>query len=274
MKRQMSPDEAADLLNRSLIPNPEINLAPGELCYYAGKASGIKAKNQVIRTEYSSFGTSSYSSFSTGIRGHRVGMGFHNNEGVRKSVRGTVIERCEGRLYLTNRRILLVAYQYGFDIPLHKLTAVDSYRDGLLVTSGGKSYLVGLSHPQKLMKLIEAGNALRPVEAPEPPTDHVPPAGRFDPAQTPMPRAVSGAYKSKGVTTALWIGFSLGLLLTIFAIFKRPFEFKFFLTFGALTLGCALHLDPLNLRAKNRMLPVAATWMICIALIILGMAIG
>ena len=274
MNKQLSPSEAADLLNRSVVPNPGIILTPGEVCYYAGNASGLKAKNQVVRTEYSSFGTSSYSSFNTGIRGYRVGMGFHNNEGVRKNVRGTVIDSYKGRLYLTNKRLVLAAYQCGFDIPLEKLTAVDSYRDGLLVTSGGKSYLVGLSHPQRLMKLVEANNALRVPEAPEPLPENAPADGRSVPAHRPMPWTGTGTYRSRGLTTALWIGFALGLLLTIFAIFKGPFQFKFFLVFGALTLGCALHLDPLNLRAKKRMLPVAATWMICIVLIILGMAIG
>ena len=53
----MTTEEARKILEKNVIPNPGINLAPGEVCYFAGEAAAIVSRNQNIGTTYSSFGT-------------------------------------------------------------------------------------------------------------------------------------------------------------------------------------------------------------------------
>ena len=53
----MTTEEARKILEKNAIPNPGINLLPGEVCYFAGEAAAIVSRNQNIGTTYSSFGT-------------------------------------------------------------------------------------------------------------------------------------------------------------------------------------------------------------------------
>ena len=100
MGRKISREDAIEILNKSVVSNPGINLWQGEVCYFASASTGIVAKNQVIGSTYSSSGSSLY------IR--KFGVGFHDNQGVRNNVRGTVVDTYEGHLYLTSKRIVLV----------------------------------------------------------------------------------------------------------------------------------------------------------------------
>lgn len=306
MSRKISREEAIALLKKSVVSNPGINLRPGEVCYFASAATGIVAKNQVIGSTYSSSGSSLY------IR--KFGVGFHDNQGVRNNVRGTVVDTYEGHLYLTSKRIVLVAYKGGFDIPLEKLTSLDCYGDGLMVTSNGKSYLVGLKKVKKLMKLIEANNVVQsakndalPASQQYPANQQIPPPNQQYPANQQVPPVNqqapvnqpnqpvnqpapessnfnNGSYtaasnlnsgteskKSKKSPVVLWIVFAVCLLLAIFSLTASYNKLKFFVFFGSIALGCALHLDPLKLRENKNMLPVAATWMICAVLAIIGL---
>jgi uncharacterized membrane protein len=314
MSRKISREEAIALLKKSVVSNPGINLRPGEVCYFASNATGIIAKNQVIKTTYSSFGSSLYS--------RRFGIGFHDNQGVRNNVRGTVVDTYEGHLYLTSKRIVLVAYKGGFDIPLEKLTSLDCYGDGLMVTSNGKSYIVGLNKVKKMKKIIEASNvvlttqdnvppmnqqmpqnqSVPPMNQQMPQNQSVPPMNQQMPQnqsvqqmnpQMPQNQPASGSYgydngsyagannsytgtdspKGKKQPVALWIVFIVCLLIAIFSLTVGYNKLKFFVFFGSIALGCALHLDPLKLRENNKMLPVAATWMICALLAIIGLVL-
>lgn len=144
----MTLEEATKYLEKTMVANPGVNLEPGENCFFAEEATAVISKNQNIGTTYNSAGGGIY---------YR-GISFHDNSGTRKIVRGTVTDKYPGHLYLTSKRVLMVAYKGGFDIPWTKLVGFEAYSDGLMLTSGGKSYLVETNSVKKIKKFVEANN--------------------------------------------------------------------------------------------------------------------
>ena len=56
MSKQMTVDEAAKIVQKSIVQNPGLQLTPGEVCYYAGEATAAIAKNMNIGSTYSGSG--------------------------------------------------------------------------------------------------------------------------------------------------------------------------------------------------------------------------
>lgn len=144
----MTLEEATKYLEKTMVTNPGINLESGENCFLAEEATAVISKNQNIGTTHNSAGGGIY---------YR-GISLHENSGTRKIVRGTVTDKYPGHLYLTSKRVLMVAYKGGFDIPWTKLVGFEAYSDGLMLTSGGKSYLVETNSVKKIKKFVEANN--------------------------------------------------------------------------------------------------------------------
>ncbi len=293
----MSPEEAKKILEKSIITSPGINLQSGEVCYYAGTATAIITKNQNVGTTYTSFGG--------GLYGH--GTGIHSNQGVRNVVRGTVVDQYPGHLYLTSRRVVLVTYKAGFDIYLSKLTGLDFYKDGLMVTSAGKSYLVSTQDVKKIQRIIEASNLLLSSnngtagassnnstseketisvlkEYKELLDGGVITQEEFDRKKQALfdnnvsqassnapqvPYTSSSPSKGKG-SIGLWIGFVVMVFLAVFCL-KKPMRINLFFMFVVLAIGFILHIDPLHLREQKKMLPMPIMWIICI---VVAMAMG
>lgn len=151
MSKQLSPEEALAFLNKSIVKNPGINLQNGEICYYASEATATIIKNQVVGATYNSMGGGMY----------KYGIGIHARQSIRNNQFGQVVNTYAGHLYLTTKRFLLIAYKGGFDIRLDKITALEFYSDGLMVSANAKSYLVGLYNPSRLKEIITANNIVQ-----------------------------------------------------------------------------------------------------------------
>ena len=140
----------SDNLESHLIVNPGIRLYDGEECYYKGKAQAYHEKNVVIGRKSSGAGVS-----------YRVakGLSVHGGGGGSENIRGQVGEKYDGIFYLTNKRVILNAMKYGFDIPLEKLDSANvDPKTGFVFFSEGKSYTVLTKEVDKIssiMSLIE-----------------------------------------------------------------------------------------------------------------------
>ena len=297
----MTPEKAKEFLERCVVQTPGISLQPGEVCYFEEDATAVIAKTQNIGTTYTSSGSGLY----------YKGLSVRGTQGYRNNVRGTVVDQYSGTLFLTSKRIVLVAYKGGFDFPLTKVTNLTFVKEGLMVTSGGKSFLVSTAKSKKLKEIILANNdyyAAHPEElgggsrsadagtVSEKDTvstlksykelldsgaitqdeydakkKEILGGSAHEPVQSNGPSASFGAGKAERPKAAvlLWIGFIVMAFLTAFSL-KGPVQWRLAALFGGLTLGFLLHLDPMNLRSKGKMLPVAATWSICILLALAG----
>lgn len=140
---QLSPE---DTLNILAIPNPSISLEENENCYYIGDASAIHQKNVV--TGHINRGTGGSVRIAKGLS-VRVGGG------TSQTIRENVNEYYEGKLYITNYRIILLAPKYGFNLPVSKITQLIYMNDGLQIYSGAKSHTVSTNDVLKIREIIE-----------------------------------------------------------------------------------------------------------------------
>ena len=135
-----------DTLNILAIPNPSISLEENEMCYYIGEASAMHQKN--IVTGHINRGTGGSVRIAKGLS-VRVGGG------ASQTIRENVNEYYEGKLYITNYRIILLAPKYGFDLPVAKITQLIYMNDGLQIYSEAKSYSVSTNDVFKIREIIE-----------------------------------------------------------------------------------------------------------------------
>lgn len=144
-------------LESRIIVNPGIRLYDGEECYYKGEAQAYHEKNVVIGRKSSGAGVS-----------YRVakGLSVHGGGGGSENIRGQVGEKYDGIFYLTNKRVILNAMKYGFDIPIEKLDSANvDPKTGFVFFSEGKSYTVLTKEVHKIssiMSLIEVPDKKTP----------------------------------------------------------------------------------------------------------------
>ena len=134
---------------------PQLNtdtvfLKKGEYCHYIDKAILLKDKTkkhyQGKRMGYSVQGL---------FKGTRVSIG----GGTGESVEEIITEQFKGILYITNKRIIFVAKQNGFDKLYRYLTAVTSYTNALELQYGSTVYCLLVpdgSLANDVIKLINA----------------------------------------------------------------------------------------------------------------------
>ena len=107
------------------IVNPSLVLKDGEICYYQGIAKSYNVKN--IITHYKSVG---------GYAGIRImkGVTVGRTESTRVPVREDVEETYPAKFYITNKRMVLIADKYGFDLDIKKISSVEMFRNGFKFT--------------------------------------------------------------------------------------------------------------------------------------------
>lgn len=137
---------------KQVSPEPSdvgISLAKDEICFYKGKARSKKTKNIITRYNRQSIGFS--------IRLMK-GVSVRPGTGVSTPVREDVTETYEGDLYITNKRLILLAPKYGFDVQRTKISTIEPFRNGFRLYVGEKNYDVITFDMNTITSIINLSN--------------------------------------------------------------------------------------------------------------------
>ena len=124
---------ASDKLDEIELHNVSMRLRSDEACYFEGIGFSYHSKQVVSGHRHKSYGHSV-----------RIMKGFstHSSSGRSDTIRKTVNTEYQGRLFITNERIVFLAERYGFDIGFDKLSNITMYNEYFEVFSGSKFYRV------------------------------------------------------------------------------------------------------------------------------------
>lgn len=76
-------------------------------------------------------------------------------------IKEEVTFRYPGDLVITSKRIVFVASEKGFSIPINKLDNIEAYQDGLGFQKGSTYYLLTMEYPDLVGLIVtEAANRL------------------------------------------------------------------------------------------------------------------
>lgn len=140
-------------LGNMIVKEPGIQMNEGEVCFYVGPAKGFQDKEKVV----------GYTGGGAGVSFRIMkGVSVHTGSSAKKAVRENVRDYSNGKLYLTNQRVLLLAPKYGFSVTLPKLAQV-SYSNGSLCfyTQSGKGYSVLPDEYNKVMEVMQLMSDLK-----------------------------------------------------------------------------------------------------------------
>ena len=130
-------------------------LKEGEFCCLNWPVHNLKVKNVVTGHKSSGGGIS--------VRIVK-GVGIHSGGGGSSVIRQNVEERTPGRLYITNKRIVMLCSKGAFDKPLTALSGITPYKDGIAFQFGSNSYTVLLGNTRYVQRILEAAiNGVPPV---------------------------------------------------------------------------------------------------------------
>lgn len=152
----LNEHQIRQLENRIELPvvDTPVFLGSGELAVYHSVATRQETKNRVVgRTGGYSGGTV------------RIAKGFsiHTGSSSSRPIYGDVSTHYEGELILTNKRLVFLSEQKGFEVPYNAITAATSYADGLSIQSRSHTYTLLL--PKANLATI-AFDAVRTSELP------------------------------------------------------------------------------------------------------------
>lgn len=102
-------------LENCIIERPNIPLKKGEVCVYMSPAVSVYNRKGVVA--YKGGGQGVSFRVAKGVSLHTGGM-------KRTAERGTITDTYDGRLYMTNQRIILLAEKYGFDLKWENVTQI------------------------------------------------------------------------------------------------------------------------------------------------------
>lgn len=125
----------------TLVPvKANIIMQQGEECYYTNSAVRLKPKTVTI----------GYKGGYTGVS-FRVAKGvtLHTGGTTRQAIKENIMEKYQGTLYITNKRILFVAQQNGFTLPLNKLVTVTLFKNAYQLHKDEVTYIM---QPKNLRK--------------------------------------------------------------------------------------------------------------------------
>ena len=141
-------ETAVDSLNRLKIDAP-ILLKNGESCFYMEKASAVYSKNVITGTKNKGTGVS--------LRVTR-GVSIRTGGGKSNVVRENINEYFDGKLYITNLRIILLTPKHGFDVSIPKITTISWMEDGFMLYIGSKCHTVYTKDVKNIMTIIKLMN--------------------------------------------------------------------------------------------------------------------
>lgn len=113
----------------------DILLKPGELVRYACLATLFVTKTKSLGRTGGGGGVS-----------FRVAKGVtvRTGGGASKTIYGDVTEKYDGKLFITNFRLVFLHNQKGFEQPMSKLTGLTPYSDGMELQFGSKTYSLAM----------------------------------------------------------------------------------------------------------------------------------
>lgn len=120
-------------LSNLIIPNPSINLQKEEVCFYQGKAKSYHKKNVV--TGYKGNGAGVSVKVAKGLSVHTGGSG-------KQAIRQDVIDTFPAQMFLTNKRVILLAEKYGFTISINQILQVEPHSNGIVFHTSSKQHTV------------------------------------------------------------------------------------------------------------------------------------
>lgn len=142
----LSPEQ---LLQNSIIENPNIPLKKDEVCILKSNAESV----------YNKQGVTGYKGGGQGVS-LRVakGVSFHTGGARRVAERGIITEKYAGFLYMTNQRIILLSEKHGFDLKWSSITQIA--RTGnpkeYIIYHGTKSSIFIINDSNKFEQLYDA----------------------------------------------------------------------------------------------------------------------
>lgn len=139
--------EAINKIDNGELPHIEVNnlnLGENEFCCYIDKAYTFKDKTI----------TTGYTGKSSGVsirlaKGLTYRTGGHGSQAIRETYRS----RNNGYLCITNKRIIFMAAKECFDKEFNKITAIQEYKDGVMIQIGQSSYVIIVKSYKEFMKV-------------------------------------------------------------------------------------------------------------------------
>jgi len=137
-------------LSNLVIHNPSITLQKDEVCFYEGTAKSYHKKNVV--TGYKGNGAGVSVRLTKGVSVHTGGSG-------KQAIRQDVIDTFDGQLFLTNKRVILLAEKYGFVISIPKILQVIPRSNGIVFHVDSKQHTVLTDDSKYICEIIKLMNS-------------------------------------------------------------------------------------------------------------------
>ena len=137
-----------------VLDNTSVFLGSGEVAVYHSAATRQEIKNRVIGR------TGGYSGSTIRIA---KGVSIRTGSSASSPVYGDVATHYEGELVLTNKRLIFLSDQKGFEVAYNAITAGTAYTDGITIQKGSHTYTLILP---KADLAILAFNAIRTGKIP------------------------------------------------------------------------------------------------------------
>ena len=137
------------LENKAELPvvDTPVFLSTGEVAVYHSKATLQETKHRVVAR------TGSYSGGSVRIA---KGLSIRTGSSTSRPVYGDVSTHFEGELVLTNKRLVFLNAQKGFEVAYNAITAATAYTDGISVQSRNHTYTVLLPRTDLAVTAFDA----------------------------------------------------------------------------------------------------------------------
>ena len=114
-----------------IVMNSPVILQDDEICHYSRLLPRVTTKNKVVGYSGGSHGVS--------IRVCK-GMSYRIGASRGMPIRQDVVEKNNGTLNITNKRIVFMAAKGSFDKPIAKLSAIEPFQDGISLQFGAQNY--------------------------------------------------------------------------------------------------------------------------------------
>ena len=121
-------------------------LADGEVAHFFGPARRYITKTKAVGRTGSGAGVS--------VRVAK-GVSVRTGGGASRTVYDDVTDSFAGQVVLTNRRIVFLAKQNGFDCKLDAISAIAPEGDRLLIQAGAKTYRLAVAQQGHFAKVLE-----------------------------------------------------------------------------------------------------------------------
>jgi len=115
------------------IVRANIILQAGEMCHYAEQA--VRLEPKTVTTGY----TGGYAGVSFRVA---KGVSLHTGGTSRKAIKENIMQKYQGQIYITNKRIVFVAQQKGFSMPLNKLVTVTLFSNAYQLHKDEVTYII------------------------------------------------------------------------------------------------------------------------------------